>query len=100
MTCEHLNFNVHADIQRLTDVDGSPRVKAFSLDLKVFCKDCGEQFEFVGFPNGWSAYQPTVSIDGKTAFIPVMPHDKPPDAGMPGYSVRASFSEQAAIKTQ
>lgn len=88
MDCEHMEFMVHADVNRLTDQDGSPRVKAFCMDLRVFCKECGLQFEFVGLPLGYSVYRPTVNIAGLEAHIPIIPPGKLPDPDMPGYSVK------------
>jgi hypothetical protein len=93
-SCEHFNFDVHAEVARLTESDSDPTVVGFSCGLTLFCRDCGLQFEFIGLPLGFSHYQPTVSMDGKKAEFPIMPPGRPPRDGLPGYSVRFTASDQ------
>ena len=88
MDCEHFNFNVHAEVGRLTESDSDPTVIAYTCGLTVLCRDCGQKFEFIGLPLGFSHYHPTVSMDGLKAEIPLMIPGKPPRAGLPGYSVK------------
>ena len=88
--CKHFNFRVSAEVGRLTESESDPTVIAFTCGLSVFCADCGLQFEFVGLPLGFSHYQPTVSMDGKKAEIPITIPGVSPREGLPGYSVRFS----------
>lgn len=70
-----------AEVARLTDVG------AFHVDIKLWCRDCGMPFEWVGLPNGFSHYQPTVSIDGQEMRAPIVPKGCVPPKGLAGFSV-------------
>ena len=70
--CEH-DFAVHADVLRLTEVDGGP-VTHYSVELRVGCSACGLPFEWIGpslgvvDPNG-----PVVNLDRQELRIPIEP---------------------------
>lgn len=98
--CPHLNFNVHADVNRIQKNDDEPDViVAYSMDLRVFCRDCGHPFEFIGLPNGFSYYRPTVSIDGQTGHFPIVLPGTRPAPGLAGFSVTCEvFEEKDAVK--
>lgn len=87
--CEHPNFNVDADVIRLTDGDESGPVTAFVTELRVRCADCGEPFRFIGFPMGASPRAPMVSVDHQEARLPMAPASAPVDFGLegPGYTI-------------
>ena len=95
-TCAHQNFAVKADVGRINK-DGNGPIVAYICDLHVWCRDCDQQFEFFGLPNGMSFYRPTVSIDGKEAHFPlVIPGTQPP-SGLAGFSVTHTvFDEDKA----
>jgi hypothetical protein len=63
MTCEHFNFQVKAEVNRLTREEGGP-VIGYGCDVTVHCRDCGLPFRWLGLPSGVSKGQPTTSIDG------------------------------------
>lgn len=88
-TCEHRDFWVHADVNRLTDVDGGP-VTGYSMDLHVFCRDCNEPFEFIGPPIGLDRRGPRVSFDATELRAPIRPRSAPPGFGLdgPGFTMR------------
>jgi hypothetical protein len=92
MACPHLNFECHCEVNSIQKDDLHPdEIVAYTLDVRTNCRDCGQEFEFFGIPNGMSFYQPTMSIDAKRVCIPmVLPGTKPP-LGLAGYSV--SFTE-------
>lgn len=82
--CPHMNFNVHAKIARIQKSEQEPEViVAYSMDVSVFCRECGQPFEFFGLPNGFSHYRPTVSIDGQELRAPIiLPGTRPPGASL------------------
>lgn len=60
--CKHLNFESHAAVNRIQESDYEPdKIKAYTVDLRIKCHDCGQPFEFFGFPVGMSFYQAAVS---------------------------------------
>lgn len=63
MTCEHFNFQVNAEVNRLTRGEGGP-VIGYGCDVTVHCADCGMPFRWLGLETGVSKVKPTTSIDG------------------------------------
>lgn len=88
--CDHPDFGVHADVNRLTDVEGGP-VERYSMDVRVVCVACGESFVFIGTPTGWSPRQPATSIDGSEVHLPIRPASAPPGWGEDGPGFAATF---------
>lgn len=97
--CEHLNFHCQAEINRITHDDPNV-VVAYTVDIRICCRDCGQQFEFIGLPNGMSFYQPTVSIAGDQARLPIVIPGTMPPPGLAGFSVTYHFVEEKEGKTQ
>jgi hypothetical protein len=93
MTCEHGNFECHASVGRLSQIDNGP-ITHYCADIRVKCTECGEFFEFIGVPLGCSAYRPTVSIDGLELRVPLMPQGMKPPEGLPGFSVQIGDTAQ------
>lgn len=90
--CDHMNFKATVSVGRINRQENGPIV-AYQADIKIECAECQQPFEFFNLPNGMSFYQPTVSIDGRTACMPlVIPGTRPPD-GMPGYRVLSSVAQ-------
>lgn len=87
--CEHPDFEVAADVNRLTDTEGGP-VTGYSVDLTVRCAVCREQFRWVGVPAGMSQAQPRCSLDESTLHAPIRPASADPDFGLgiPGFAIR------------
>ena len=71
--CPHSDMHFNLTITHMVDSN----VKALSLD--VTCRTCGAPMRFLGFPMGISLAQPTTSVDGKEARIPIVPADEEPD---------------------
>jgi hypothetical protein len=86
--CEHMNFDILAEVNRLVDTEESPP-RAFYVDLKVWCQDCSEPFVWMGLPAGLSPAHPTVSVNGFEMRAPVRPGSSASDFGLggPGFSV-------------
>lgn len=82
-----MNFSAFANVGRINKEENGPIV-AYMCDLRITCRECGQEFEFVGLPLGLSFYHPTVSMDGKTAQLPMtLPGVSIPE-GMAGYGVK------------
>lgn len=98
--CVHENFNVHAEVARIEKSETDKTIIAYHVDLKTWCRDCGKSFEWVGLPNGFSHYRPTVSIDGQIMHAPLIPAGGPqPPAGLAGFSVtHLEFPDQEPTK--
>jgi hypothetical protein len=79
--CKHESFRVHAEVARLEDIG------QFSVDVRVWCSDCGEPFEWVGLPGGFSHYQPCVSIDCQELRAPIVPRGGKVQPGLSGFRV-------------
>lgn len=90
LPCPHEDFNVFADVNRLTESDDSTEVIAYSCDLRIRCDGCGEHFRFIGVPAGMSPAEPRCSVDEKTLSIPIRPASSDPDFGLgiPGYAIQ------------
>jgi len=99
--CVHMNFNVHAAVGRIQKSDLEPEViTAFTCDVRVSCRECGKPFKFTGLPNGFSFYQPTVSISGEEARL-TMVHDGFETAkGLPGFSVTGTVFSGSEVPVQ
>lgn len=97
--CEHMNFDVHANVARLQKSEEDPTIIAFSVDLRCKCHECGMPFEWVGLPLGFSHYRPTVSIDGQEMRAPLVPQGGTVPEGLAGFSVTMqSFQEKEPTK--
>lgn len=71
--CEHQNFHVKAEVNRLEDT------KQFNMDLTVTCSDCNLPFEFLGLACGLDLQGAMVSIDGQTARLAIIPKGQKPN---------------------
>lgn len=89
MSCQHLNFTAKVEVNRIPKSEQEPeKIVAYMADLRVYCQECGQPFEFLSLPVGCSFYQATCSLDGQEAHLPIaIPGQRPPE-GMPGYAVR------------
>lgn len=95
LVCLHNQFRVDAAVGRIMSTQGDEKKEAneqapadyYHVDLKLCCLECGQEFQWQGLPHGYSPYQPTVSIDGKTMMVPAMPVGKSVPLGMIGYRV-------------
>lgn len=87
--CPHLDFDAYVMVNRRTKSDTDPTVIAFSADIKVNCKDCGEPFRWTGLQAGLSPRRPMCSLDETELRAPLRPASADPDfgTGLPGYAV-------------
>lgn len=86
--CPHEDFDVFAEVGRITDGEGGP-VTAYSASLRVSCQQCGEPFRWVGMQAGLRADRPMVSVDETELRAPIRPASADPDFGLgiPGFAV-------------
>ena len=100
VTCPHLNFNCFVDVNRISGKDAEPeKVVAYTADIRIECRNCGQPFEFFGLPFGLSFYRPTVSLDNRQLRVPlVLPGTEPP-SGLAGFAVTHTvFDEKGTAK--
>jgi hypothetical protein len=77
MNCNHEQFYTHVVVSRLCE-DGKPDViTGYHADIKIHCTQCGNPFEFLGVPGGFSPTFPTASIDGTELRQPIRPSNLP-----------------------
>lgn len=99
MSCKHEQFQVRADVNRVIWPSGEEPPAYFHVDITLNCMECGEVFEWRGLPNGFSPYQPTVSIDGRTLQAPAMPTGQVIPLGLPGFRVtQTKFDGKPEVK--
>jgi hypothetical protein len=87
--CPHLEFEVWADINRLSQDEGGP-IHGYRADIRIKCRDCGEPFRFIGTPAGVLADRPACSVDETELRAPIRPASSDPDFGLgiPGFAIR------------
>ena len=86
MTCKHENFQVSADVFRLSQEDGGP-ITHYNAEIRIACADCGALFRPVGLPIGLSPYRPATNLAGETLNLPIMPPGEVAPPGLPSYFV-------------
>lgn len=64
LMCQHLNFAIHADVNRHTAGEGGP-VFSFTVDITLKCTECDLAFHF--------GAQPRLDNDGRTLRLQVGP---------------------------
>ncbi len=71
--CKHKIFICQCQVTRLADVEESDNINGYMVDLTVKCKDCGQDFQFIGVPIGYSPLKPMMSASGIELRIPITP---------------------------
>ena len=84
--CEHPEFVADVDVNRLSHEDGGP-ITHYDADIRIRCKECGMDFEFVGAAYGMSPYHPAMSIDAKELHVPIVPEGGEVPRNLPGYGI-------------
>lgn len=77
--CLHTEFKVVAGVHRITAED-TPQgrilpAQQYTVDIRVWCTDCDQAFEWIGPPIGVSPQRPTCSVDGTELRAPIRPTD-------------------------
>lgn len=67
MSCQHENFDAHVNVVRLEDAG------KFRAEVRIKCIQCDTPFVFEGLPCGYRRSEPTVSVDGQEANMPISP---------------------------
>lgn len=87
--CPHEDFEVWAEVGRLTDGEDGP-VDAYAASIKINCVQCQEPFRWIGLQAGLMPDKPMVSVDETELRAPIRPASADPDFGfgIPGFAVR------------
>lgn len=85
--CEHHNFHVQANINRLSKEEGGP-ITHYDAEMTIHCTDCGLPFEFIGLQCGMMPDRPTCNVNAQEARLPIKPKGSNLTAGIPGFMVR------------
>lgn len=88
--CPHERFAVQADVGRIAAANDDPTIVGYTVDIRVWCEDCGEKFRWIGVPAGVSPRHPACSVDETELRAPIRPASADPDfgLGLPGFSIR------------
>lgn len=82
--CQHVNFTVFADINRIVDKG------AFLAEIRIVCRDCNLPFEFVGVDAGLMFNRPMASPDAQELRAPVRPKGSDVLPAIPGFTIKAN----------
>lgn len=72
INCEHNDFTVEVDVNRLPAVEGGP-IERYSADVRIKCAECGVPFRFLGLPAGLDLTGAATSVDGEEARLAILP---------------------------
>lgn len=89
MTCKHEDFDVSANVNRITNEAGE--VERYSCDLRVWCHHCQLPFRFIGLPAGLDLNGASTSVDATEGRFVIAPNGEVLSAmeGAPiGFSVK------------
>lgn len=70
--CDHPEFTGFTSFARLLAEEGNTEPYKYSVDLRVFCKQCREPMLFQGLPLG-AGGRATMSVDQHEARLPILP---------------------------
>ncbi len=86
--CEHRATAASVSVAIRTDGDDGP-VVGYDANVRVWCaiEGCGEGFEFVGAPIGYSPRQLMTSFNGKELRAPIVPESASERFGQDGPAV-------------
>ena len=76
--CLHGKFSAQVGVARLqSGCEAHPenRADAYTADITIKCDECGEYFEFIGLPGGYSPSEPMCSFDKTEARMPIKPFE-------------------------
>lgn len=76
--CKHTSYFAKVHVATLTNKGDMEGVVGYIADFSINCSECGQAFEFVGVPVGFSPFEPMTSIDFTQLRIPIRPSLAPP----------------------
>lgn len=76
--CQHMNFEVYANVCRMTDDKDAKVVTGFLADVTIKCAECAKPFQFLGLPMGIDTQGARVSVDGLKARLAISPQGAMP----------------------
>lgn len=63
--CTHMKFHAEVSVNRIDDG------KYYSADVRIWCRECGRSFSFLGLKYGTSFNEPRMSANGHEARLPI-----------------------------
>lgn len=86
--CPHHKTEITAHVMHLTKGPDGP-VEGYSVELRLNCTECGDRFQWIGLPMGYSPGQPMSDVEGFVLRAPVRPESMSPDfgRGLPGVGI-------------
>lgn len=83
-SCPHMNFDATVNVARIEDKG------RFMAELRIKCKDCGTQFQFMGLRPGLNFDGATVSLDGLELNVGIHPEGQRPNPlqQLLGYAIK------------
>ena len=91
--CKHLNFEANVNVFRILQNEEDKIPIYYNTELRVCCRDCKMDFEFVGIPAGMSQSQPMSNVDFTMARLPMIP-----SSGNMATKLNYTFNEKKDIK--
>lgn len=71
-SCPHLNVAASIEVNPLTPEEGGG-ISTHQASIVMACADCGQEFHFIGVPEGMSYRRPMASAGGKRLIAPIAP---------------------------
>lgn len=71
MSCQHEDIGAEVRTARILTEEGGD-VQHFVAEVRIQCRDCGEDFGFRGMPPGMNYSGPTRSADAKEVHLPLL----------------------------
>lgn len=72
----HYEFESSVAVNRITKNKYPNAIpNYYSADIRIRCRECKKEFEFIGLPMGSSPVSPTISADGKELRAPIRPSE-------------------------
>lgn len=91
MSCSHINFSATLKVHRVVTQEPAqgqePEIAAYIAEIRVQCSDCGNPFEWVGFPIGCASEEARVDISGQQLYAPLKPQGVEQMKGFGGFKV-------------
>lgn len=72
MECEHKDFMVEADVNRISREEGG-EIYRYQADIRIKCTQCGHPFRFIGLPMGMDFNGAAVSANGQEGRFAIYP---------------------------
>lgn len=84
--CKHKEFAANINVNRIEDIG------RFVAEVRIHCVACKVEFCFDGIRAGFNYNEPTVSLDGLEASLPIYPKGNKPNPfqQLMGYTIKGT----------